>query len=635
MKKFLKNILPVILLFWFFEAGASGNETTDGFTIIEAKGWLESAFVKWNNSVAADSYNVYYIGSDQKEVKIDAQLVRNYGSFFRADVLGLVPGEYKLKIVPVAGGNEIDGLVTDKLQVLAQDRSGFAFKDNKVPGAYKSDGSLKDKARVIYITENNKNKIQLEVTGASANPCTGLQAILDGYKKGKDTRPLAVRLIGQITDPAVLYNGDIVIENDNNSASYITLEGVGDDAVADGWGIRIKNASNIEIRNIATMNCNSDEGDNIGLQQNNDHIWVHNCDFFYGEAGSDADQVKGDGALDCKKSTYVTFSYNHFWDSGKSNLLGLSEGTTSGLFITYHHNWYDHSDSRHPRIRYYTVHVYNNYYDGVSKYGVGATTASSAFVESNYFRNCKYPMLISMQGSDVYDETKQANDYSSMPTFSKENGGMIKAYNNFMTGQKRFVPYGASGFPKSNVDFDAYVASTRNEKVDKSIITYQGKTAYNNFDTDSTLIYSYSPDDPETAKANVVKYAGRIDGGDFKWIFNNAIDDISYDVNIALKSALKSYKTKLVSVQGETTTYISKVTETTTHLLYPNPAKDILYVSKALSVRSIKVYNLKGYEVLSAPSGSSEINISTLKSGVYLIKINSDIYVFEELVVKK
>lgn len=633
MKNFFRNILLFSSLFCFSEANAFVNE--NGLSILQANGWLESAYVKWSNSGTADSYNVYYIGSDLKEIKLDNQLIRNYGSYFRADAVGLIPGEYKLKIVPVAGGKEVEGLETEKLQVYGHDRSGYAFKDNKVPGAYKQDGSLKDNARVIYITESSKNNIQLEVTGASKNPCTGLQAILDGYKKGKDTRPLAVRLIGQIKDPAYLYNGDIVIENDNNIASYITFEGVGDDAVADGWGIRIKNASNIEVRNIATMNCNSDEGDNIGLQQNNDHIWVHNCDFFYGEAGSDADQIKGDGALDCKKSTYVTFSYNHFWDTGKSNLLGLSEGTTTGLFITYHHNWYDHSDSRHPRIRYYTVHVYNNYYDGVSKYGVGAAMASSAFVESNYFRNCKYPMLISMQGSDVYDETKQANDYSSMPTFSKENGGMIKAYNNFMTGQKRFVPYGASGFSKSNVDFDAYVASARSEKVDKSIVTYQGKTSYNNFDTDSTMIYQYTPDDPETAKANVTEFAGRVDGGDFKWSFNNAVDDISYDVNNALKSALKAYKTKLVSVQGETTTGLSKVSETTSKIIYPNPAKDIIYINKNLSITSIKVYNLKGYEVLSAPSVSSEINISTLKPGVYLVKIKTGEKILEELVIKK
>ena len=53
------------------------------------------------------------------------------------------------------------------------------------------------------------------------------------------------------------------------------------------------------------MNCNSTAGDNIGMQQDNDHIWVHNCDLFYGNAGSDADQIKGDGALDNKTSTYI------------------------------------------------------------------------------------------------------------------------------------------------------------------------------------------------------------------------------------------------------------------------------------------------------------------------------------------
>lgn len=37
-----------------------------------------------------------------------------------------------------------------------------------------------------------------------------------------------------------MLNGDVVIENKNNASSYITLEGVGDDAVADGWGLRIK-----------------------------------------------------------------------------------------------------------------------------------------------------------------------------------------------------------------------------------------------------------------------------------------------------------------------------------------------------------------------------------------------------------
>lgn len=541
-----KNLLLMVVLLFAASAWAQS------LTLNSSGGWLESAFVKWQAVAGADSYNVYYSGEGVTNKKIDTQLIRNYGSYFRADVVGLKAGTYTLKVTAVTGGVEGESAETAALTVRAHDRTGFAFSNGRVPGAYKADGTPKENAVVIYISEKTKNTVSLTVTGANANPCVGLQAILDGFKKGKDTRPLIVRLVGQITDPAYTLGGDIVIENNNNAASYITFEGIGEDAVADGWGIRVKNASNIEISNLGTMNCNSDEGDNIGLQQDNEYVWVHNCDLFYGNAGSDADQIKGDGAMDCKKSTYVSFSYNHFWDSGKSNLLGLSEGLSADLLITYHHNWYDHSDSRHPRVRFYSAHVYNNYYDGNAKYGIGATEGASVFAEANYFRNCKYPMLTSMQGSDVWDEAKQANDYTNMPTFSKENGGTIKAYNNYMSGQRRFVPYGAAGYLNSTVDFDAYVASTRSEQITGSIVSNYGKNTYNNFDTNAAVMYAYTPDSPEAAKENVMLYAGRMNGGDLKWTFNNAVDDASYTVNTGLKAALTNYKTTLVAVQGET-----------------------------------------------------------------------------------
>lgn len=528
------------LLIWMFLLAAT---QTWAQQINEATGWLESVFVKWQPVSNAQSYNVYYTGEGITDRKIDNQLIRSYGSYFRTDIPGLKAGSYTVKIKPVISGVEGTGTTTSSITVKAQDRTGFAFSNARVPGGYNADGTVKNNAVILYITEQTKNTVSLNVTGATTNPCVGLQTILDGYKKGQDLRPLIVRMVGQITDFSYMQSGDIAIENNKNASSYITLEGIGNDAVADGWGIRIKNASNIEIRNIGTMNCNSSEGDNIGLQQNNDYVWVHNCDLFYGDAGGDADQAKGDGAMDCKKSTYVTFSYNHFWDSGKSNLLGLSEGTTAGLYITYHHNWYDHSDSRHPRVRYYSAHVYNNYYDGNSKYGVGSTLGSSVFVENNFFRNCKYPMLTSMQGTDVYNGAEG--------TFSSENGGTIKAYNNTISGQTRFVGYDASTNP---VEFDAYIASTRNETISSSIKSKLGANSYNNFDTNSGIMYTYTPDSPETAKTNVMQYAGRILGGDLKWTFNNAVDDTADAVNSGLKAALVGYQTTLVFVQDGTNT---------------------------------------------------------------------------------
>lgn len=519
------------------------NRNAQSTTINNFGGGLEVAYAEWENIDEATGYNVYVKQSEQGEsayTQVDTELIRKYeGDYWRVDVLGLEKGTYTLKIVPIINGQEnIESqLVTNDIQVEAHDRTGFAWVNGEANGAYNANGTLKQNAVVLYVTEETKDTISLDVVTNSKGETTnaqGLQNILDLYKKGYDSRPLNIRIIGKVIDPSVLDGGDIVISG--NSASKrlscgMTIEGVGEDATAYGYGIRIKNASNIEIRNLAIMLSDSDEGDNIGLQQENDHIWVHNCDFFYGEAGSDSDQAKGDGALDCKKSTYVTFSYNHFFDNGKVNLLGLSEDTTEGLYITYHHNWYDHSDSRHPRCRFYSAHVYNNYYDGNAKYGIGACLGSSVFAESNYFRNCVKPMMISMQGSDTSG------------TFSSEDGGMIKAYNNYMVGQKSYIAY-----TENHEDFDAYEVSTATETVPSSVTSLKGGNTYNNFDT-SDIMYTYTADTPEKAKEKVEKYAGRLNGGDFKWKFTSE-DDEDDGVNADLKEALENYETSLLSVGG-------------------------------------------------------------------------------------
>lgn len=506
-------------------SGISGSISSVSVTGGKAQGWLNSAYITWTGS----NSTVYCDGT-----AVNSMLTRKIGSTYRCDIPGLKAGSHTITV----------GSISATVNVASHDRSGFAFYGSTTPGAYKADGTLKDNAVVLYINNTTKDTVTLDVTTSSkgaTTSCTGLQPILDAFKKGYDSRPLCVRLIGKVTDPSVLTSGDLMISGSGSSkhlTNGITIEGIGHDATAYGWGIRIKNADYVEISNIGFMLVDSDEGDNVSLQQDCKNVWVHNCDMFYGEAGSDKDQVKGDGALDCKKSTYVTFSYNHFWDSGKCNLLGLSEGTTSDLYITYHHNWYDHSDSRHPRVRYYSAHVYNNYYDGNAKYGAGACLGSSVFMEANYFRNCKYPMMISMQGSDLFaGGSTKSNDNA---TFSKENGGMIKAYNNTMTGTYYFIPYGGSySGATTTTDFDAYVVSSKSTTVPSSVKSAAGSNTYNNFDT-SSIMYSYTVDSPENAVANVKKYAGRIEGGDFSYTFSDSADTSS-DIDTTLQSKLRSY----------------------------------------------------------------------------------------------
>ena len=502
------------------------HAASSSVTITKSLGYEEGAYVEWTPVSEASGYNVYC-----DDVQLDSMLIRQYSDCFRADAVGITAGSHTLRVVPIINGKENESLSASASATSTNhDRSGFAFVNGSSNGAYNSDGTLKSNAVVVYVTEQNRDSVtvSLNAEGKGNVDCVGVQAIITAYKKGAETRPIAIRFIGNVTDPSGMSKGDLLVDG---VKAGMTIEGIGSDATLNGFGLVLKNSSNVEVRNLGFMNCNSSEGDNCGLQQKNDHIWVHNCDFFYGDAGTDADQAKGDGALDTKTSTYVTHSYNHFFDNGKCNLQGMKSETTEN-YVTYHHNWYDHSDSRHPRIRTCSVHIYNNYYDGNSKYGAGVTMGASAFVEKNYFRNCKYPMLISMQGSDMIGGG----------TFSGETGGIIKAFDNYMTGQKSFVPY-----EQNNTDFDAYVVSTATEKVPSSVTAKSGSTSYNNFDT-SSVMYSYTADSAADVPEKVMAAAGRVDGGDFKWTFNNSVDDESYDVNSALKSALVSYDDRIIAI---------------------------------------------------------------------------------------
>nr|MCR5350094.1 hypothetical protein [Acholeplasmatales bacterium] len=513
-------------------------------------------------------YNAYVKETDGTYTKLDSQLIRKYktedgnNTYYRVDAVGLAAGTYTIKIAPVFDGTEADTAATEiaNLAVVAYDRTGFAFSTasplaGKTVGAYNLDGTLKSNARVLYITESNKSTVTLDVitnNKGDTQSFTGVGNISQAMSKGYDGRPLVLRLIGKVTQSGLTNNNDSLnlgfkevyknLTTAQIADAGITIEGIGNDATLHGAGVRCLKTNNIEIRNLGLMNW---PDDGIALESSNINIWVHDCDVFYGAAGSDSDQAKGDGSMDLKDdSGFITISYMHFWDSGKMSLCGM-KSESGPNYITYHHNWFDHSDSRHPRIRTMSVHVYNNYFDGNSKYGVGVTTGADAFVENNYFRNCKNPMLSSLTGTDALGNG----------TFSDETSGTIKAYNNHIEGASSLIYANANtGTQGATTDanassYDAVLVSSRTDTVDS---TYNaGGATYNNFDTSINIgVTADQVETPEDAKATVMKYAGRVQGGDFTWTFDNATEDTNYGVISELKAAVVGYTSRLVSVQG-------------------------------------------------------------------------------------
>lgn len=522
------------------DQGESGDvENPAGvIQITEAKGWQESAYLKWAPFEGASSYNVYV---DDK--KIDAQLIRQYASYYRADVLGLKAGTYSVKVVPVnAEGKEIAGVNTaSNLVVKSYNREGFAHFKYAGVGAYNNDGTLKAGAKVLYITAKTAKTVSTTVNTGKLETITGLQSIIDAYSKGKDKTPIAFRIIGKVN----LSDLDHISSSAEGlqikgAMMNMTFEGVGDDATVYGFGFLLREAESVEFRNFAIMRCLDDA---MSLDTKNSHVWIHNMDLFYGKKGSAADQAKGDGTVDIKgDSKYVTVAYNRFWDNGKASMCGMKSETGEN-WITYHHNWFDHSDSRMARVRTMSVHMYNNYYQHCDVYGIGATSGSSIFMESNYFDAVKRPIMSSLQGTDAKGDG----------TFSGEKGGLIKAYGNVFANKPDNFSY--ITYAENNTSFDAYEVSAPSEQVPSSVKTLVGGTSYNNFDTNSSLMYAYAADKAADVPAIVEGFygAGRLNHGDIDFVIpdETVVTNGHQQPLPALASLLDSYTSGVVKVFGE------------------------------------------------------------------------------------
>ena len=192
---------------------------------------------------------------------------------------------------------------------------------------------------------------------------------------------------GAPTPYTILVSGRITVSGMVTVVADKSIIGVGSTAEITGGGLQLgtttRPGSNVIVRNIRFTNASDDS---ISVTNAAHHVWIDHNEF--GPAF--------DGSVDVKRqSTYVTVSWNRFAGTDKTALLGHSDSFTADigfLKVTYHHNLFDASRQRHPRVRFgEPVHVYNNYYRGNELYGVASTENAGVVVEGNYFENVAFP----------------------------------------------------------------------------------------------------------------------------------------------------------------------------------------------------------------------------------------------------
>jgi pectate lyase len=189
----------------------------------------------------------------------------------------------------------------------------------------------------------------------------------------------------------VKVQGMISVSGMQKVPANTTIVGVGARSGITKGGLQLRSVKNVIVQNLVFTDA---EDDSINVEEGSTNIWIDHNDLSNGY----------DGLVDIKRgSDFVTVSWNHVHDHHKTMLLGHSDDNGAQdrghLRVTYHHNFFDGTQTRHPRVRFANpVHVYNNYYRG-NGYGVASTEGAGVLVENNYFENVKSPTLVGYEDS--------------------------------------------------------------------------------------------------------------------------------------------------------------------------------------------------------------------------------------------
>lgn len=199
-----------------------------------------------------------------------------------------------------------------------------------------------------------------------------------------------------------------------------TIIGLDKNSGIKGGTISIYNISNVVLRNLKIQDAfdpfpKMEKGDGYNAEwdgvvvDGSKYVWIDHCTFedticttdddFDHVTPSDGVTTKDkwqtyDGLLDVKRaSDFVTISYCKFANHDKTSIFGHSDSESADanhLTVTQHHNYFVNCTQRLPRVRYASMHSYNNYFTNPSggrsnSYCLGVGANAKIYAEANYF----------------------------------------------------------------------------------------------------------------------------------------------------------------------------------------------------------------------------------------------------------
>jgi len=594
-------------------------------------GWFETIYAEWKDTDVLKAVVEYKKSGTSDYLPVDAELVRaKEEGIGRVDIVGIEAGNYDIKIT--SGDKTVYS--KENIAVKAYDRTGFAHKDYpQGVGAYKNNGTPKDNAVIVYVTDKNKDEI---VIPGYEDYGKGIGWLLNNNREfpeklASENKPLIVRFVGKVTPPdgltkpASIENGGNVKDNGFmciiKSSKNITLEGIGDNAVIEGWGFSFfvgtgyKNYESYEVRNLSFSKYPEDALGFQGEQSSKkadtavlspiEHVWVHNCSFDTGFCANptESDKHEGDGSCDFKRGQYYTMSYNYYKNCHKTNLVGASDENLQ-FHMTFHHNYYENCDSRAPLARRADIHIYNSYFKGNTSKTVDARANSFILSEANFYDSCKNPIMaqtgaVVKSFNDVFYNTSEENNGIIVTDKSQVIKSNCK-YENFDT-KPDFYNYTVTDASQARADCIAYsgVMKNHSEIVENenpkpsSVIPVEPSNSV-------ILPFSVTFDDSSSTDyfGNILK-AKNIKQLEANQEANNINDGIIYKPGAKYSQTATTYKFK---EQG---------------LVFKIDKKSLISIKSSGGSYPAVVYNSSGKDFLSVKDSTK---YTVLEPGVYMIQ---------------
>jgi len=175
----------------------------------------------------------------------------------------------------------------------------------------------------------------------------------------------------------------------------ISILGVGNTSELENVGLNIWDYKNIIVFNLKIHEIFY-PNDAITINECQ-HVWIDHCEL-HSLIGEGIGVDTYDGLLDIKEgSRYVTVSWCYLHDHMKTSLIGHTDNvnqmeTDTMMRVTMHHNYFQNTDGRNPSLRFGAVHMFNNYLENITDYGIAVRQGGHAKLDNNHFHSVKLPV---------------------------------------------------------------------------------------------------------------------------------------------------------------------------------------------------------------------------------------------------